>query len=158
MCYCAIVLVGCTKAKEQPAMDASSAAPADTSPAPAAPAAPAPIALADVAGKWTMRVMPETGDSTILTYEMIAGKDSTGWKLHFPKRPPLPMRVTAVAGDSIVVEAGPYESALRKGVQVKTNGVLRLKDGKLVGETTAHYKTTRPDSVVHLRAEGTRAQ
>jgi hypothetical protein len=157
MCCCAVVLVGCTKTKEQPAMEA----PADTSPAAAAPgalAAPAPIALADVAGKWTVRVMPETGDSTLLTYEMVAGADTSGWSLHFPKRPPYPIRVVGVAGDSIVIEAGPYESALRKGVQVKTHGVLRLKDGKLVGETTAHYKTTRPDSVLRLRAEGTRAQ
>ena len=54
--------------------------------------------------------------------------------------------------------AGPYESVLRKGVQVKTTTVFRLQDGKLVGTTVAHYTTKGADSVRNLRAEGTRAQ
>lgn len=127
-----------------------------TAAAPEAPAGPAPIALADVAGKWSVRVMPESGDSTLLTYELVATADPSGWTLNFPKRPPVPARVTA-AGDSIVTEAGPYESVLRKGVQVTTSGVMRLVDGKLVGTTTAHYATSGADSVLNLRFEGTRA-
>ncbi|HET9040075.1 MAG TPA: hypothetical protein VFN40_07890 [Gemmatimonadales bacterium] len=149
LCCCAVVLVGCNKPKEQPAMDTTAAAPE-------APAGPAPIALADVAGKWSVRVMPESGDSTLLTYELVATADPSGWTLNFPKRPPVPARVTA-AGDSIVTEAGPYESVLRKGVQVTTNGVMRLVDGKLVGTTTAHYAASGADSVLSLRFEGTRA-
>lgn len=148
-CCCAIVLVGCTKPKEQPATDAMT----DSAPAPAAPAA---LALADVAGKWAMRTMNESGDSTLLTYELVATADPSGWTFNFPKRPPVPARIAA-AGDSIVMDAGPYESLLRKGVQVTTHGVARLQDGKLVGGTTAHYKTTGPDSVLQLRFEGTRA-
>jgi hypothetical protein len=35
---------------------------------------------------------------------------------------------------------------------------MRLQDGKLVGETVAHYATSGPDSVASLRMEGTRAQ
>ncbi len=151
--FCAVVLAGCTKPKEQPAADAM----ADTTAAPAPPAAPAPIALADVAGKWTLRVMKEGGDSTLLTYELVATADTSGWIAHFPKRKPVPVRVTAVDGDSIVTEAGPFESVLRKGVQVTSRSVNRLQDGKLVGATTAHYKTSGPDSVAHLRFEGTRA-
>jgi hypothetical protein len=149
MCCCAVVLVGCTKSKEQPAMDTM----ADTT---AAPAGPAPIALADVAGKWTMRTMNESGDSTLVTYELVATADPSGWTFNFPKRPPVPAHVAA-AGDSIVIDAGPYESVLRKGVQVTTHGVARLQDGKLMGRTTAHYTTTGPDSVLQLRFEGTRA-
>src|SRR2546427_12915045 len=53
MC-CALVLVACEKPKEQPAADTTAA----MAPAPAPPA-PAPISLADVAGKWTMKTMPE---------------------------------------------------------------------------------------------------
>jgi hypothetical protein len=127
-----------------------------TAAAPEAPAGPAPIALADVAGKWSVRVMPESGDSTLLTYELVATADRSGWTLNFPKRPPVPARVTA-AGDSIVTEAGPYESVLRKGAQVTTSGVMRLVDGKLVGITTAHYATSGADSVRNLRFEGIRA-
>ena len=147
---CAIALVGCSKPKEEPPMESTAAAPE-------APAAPAPIALADIAGKWSVRSMSESGDSTLVTYELVAAGDTSGWSLNFPKRKPVPMRVVAVAGDSIVTEAGPFESALRKGIKVTTNSVLRLQDGKLVGTTIAHYATSGADTVRNLRIEGTRA-
>ena len=148
---CAIALVACNKPKEEPAMESTAAAPET-------PAAPAPIALADVAGKWSVRAMAESGDSTLVSYELVASGDTSGWSLNFPKRKPVPMRVVAVAGDSIVTEAGPFESVLRKGIKVTTNSVLRLQDGKLVGTTTAHYATSGADTVRNLRMEGTRAQ
>lgn len=147
---CVAVLVGCEKPKEQPAADTTMAA----APAPE-PAAPAPISLADVAGKWTMRTMPADADTTLITFELVA--DSTGWVFNFPKRKPVTVKAEA-SGDSIVTEAGPYESVLRKGVQVTTNSVMRLVDGKLVGTTTAHYASKGADSVRSLRVEGTRAQ
>jgi hypothetical protein len=147
---CAIALVGCNKPKEEPPMESTAAAPE-------APAAPAPIALADIAGKWSVRSMTESGDSTLVTYELVAAGDTSGWSLNFPKRKPIPMRVIAVAGDSIVTEAGPFESVLRKGVKVSTNSVMRLQDGKLVGTTIAHYATSGADTVRNLRIEGTRA-
>lgn len=125
--------------------------------APPAPAAPAPIALADIAGKWAARVMPESGDSTLLSLEMVATGDTSGWMFNFSKRKPVPLRIIAVDGDSIVTEAGPFESMLRKGVQVTSRTVNRLQDGKLVGATTARYATSGPDSVAQLRFEGTRA-
>ena len=150
MCCCAVVLVACNKPKDQPATD-------EMADATAAPAAPAPIALADVAGKWAVSVTPESGDSAVLAFEMVATGDTSGWAFNFPKRKPVPLRVLAVDGDSIVTEAGPFESMLRKGVQVTTRTVHRLQDGKLVGATTAHYATSGPDSVAHLRFEGTRA-
>ena len=71
---------------------------------------------------------------------------------------PLGISVVAVAGDSIVTEAGPFESALRKGVQVSVQNVTRLQDGKMVGTTIAHYATKGADSVRNLRFEGTRAR
>jgi len=150
LCCCAIALVGCNKPKEEPAMESTAAAPET-------PAAPAPIALADIAGKWSVRTMTESGDSTLVTYEMVASGDSSGWSLNFPKRKPVPVRVVAVDGDSIVTEAGPFESVLRKGIKVTTRSVNRLQDGKLVGTTTAHYATSGADSVRNLRFEGTRA-
>jgi hypothetical protein len=102
--------------------------------------------------------MPASKDTALVTYEMVATGDTTGWTINFPKRKPIPVRVLAVGGDSIVTEAGPFESVLRKGIQVSTHTVNRLQDRKLVGSTTAHYKTSRPDSVTQLRFEGTRAQ
>jgi hypothetical protein len=151
MCCCAVAVVGCSQSKDQPATDEM----ADTT---AMAAAPAPIALADVAGKWSVSLMPESGDSTVLSYEMVATGDTSGWAFNFPKRKPVPIRVVAVDGDSIATEAGPFESNLRKGVQVTlSRTVSRLQDGKLVGTTTAHYATTGPDSVAHFRFEATRA-
>ena len=147
---CAIALVACNKPKEEPAMESTAAAPEP-------PAAPAPIALADVAGKWSVRTMAESGDSTLVSYELVASGDTSGWSLNFPKRKPVPMRVVAVAGDSIVTEAGPFESVLRKGIKVTTNSVFRLQDGKLAGTTIAHYATSGADTVRNLRVEGTRA-
>ena len=150
LCCCAIALVACSKPKEEPAVESTTAAPET-------PAAPAPIALTDIAGKWSVRTMAETGDSVLVSYELVASSDTSGWSLNFPKRKPVPMRVVAVGGDSIVTEAGPFDSALRKGVKVTTRSVNRLQDGKLVGTTVAHYATKGADSVRNLRFEGTRA-
>ena len=70
---------------------------------------------------------------------------------------PVPVRVVAVGGDSIVTEAGPYESFVRKGVKVTTRIVNRLDGGKLVGTIEARYTTKGGDSVVQRRSEGVRA-
>jgi hypothetical protein len=150
MCCCAVVLIGCAKKEQPPAQDTTAAAPA-------APAAPAAISLTDVAGKWTVVVTNEAGDSTLLTYELTATAEPTGWTITFPNRKPVAVRIIAVNGDSIVTESGPYESVLRKGVQVSTHAVSRLQDGKMVGTTVAHYKTSGPDSVRRIRFQGTRA-
>ena len=145
-----LVVVGCAK-KEKPA-DTVVAAPA---PAPA-PAPPPAITLADVAGTWNV-VTKNQADSTLVTYVLVAKPDTTGWTMTFPKRAPVAMKVLSVAGDSIVLHAGPYPSVLRKGVQVTTHSVLRLQDGKLVGATKATYNVKTADSVLMLKTEGTKA-
>ncbi|MEO6055392.1 MAG: hypothetical protein ABIQ49_00995 [Gemmatimonadales bacterium] len=149
-CCCAVVLVACGKTKDDHGMDKAAGAADSTM---AEPAGPAPIALADLNGKWKMRVTPEGSDSTLLEFTMDAKSD--GWTLNFPKRPPVSTKAVA-DGDSIVADAGPYESALRKGQQVTTHSVYRLQDGKLIGTTVAHYQTKGADSVKMLRSEGTR--
>lgn len=148
LCCCVVVLAGCAKPEQQAAKDSAAAL--------AAGATAAPIALADVAGKWAMKTTREGSDSVLVSYEMIAGADANGWSINFPNRQPLPVRVLAVEGDSIVTEAGPYESVLRKGIQVSTHSVLRLQGGRVVGTTVARY-SAGADSVVYLRTEGTRA-
>ena len=145
---CAAVLVACAGSEKAPA-DSAAAAPA------AAPA-PATLSLADLAGKWTQQVRAENSDSVLVTAEVVGTPDPSGWTITLPGRPAMPIRVTADA-DSIMVATGPYESVLRKGVQVTTSGVLRMQDGKLVGMTTARYAgVTSADSVVRLRTEMTR--
>jgi hypothetical protein len=123
--------------------------------APSAPAASATLSLADVAGKWKMRSTDEGGGNPV-EVEMVATADTSGWTLNGPKRKPIPIRVVAVAGDSIVTESGPYESFIRKGMKVTTRTVTRLQNGKLVGTIDARYATKSGDSVAHRLTEGTR--
>jgi hypothetical protein len=114
------------------------------------------VSLADFAGTWSMQAMTATGDTTLVSYEMVATEDMDGWTVTFPDREPIQARVVAVEGDSIVVELGPYESALRGGIMVSTRTVARLEDGMMVGTFVARYETTEPDSVLRGRQEGTR--
>jgi hypothetical protein len=145
----ALAMVGC-KPAEKPAETTVGEAPAKEE-------VPATVSLADMAGTWKVRSTVEGSENTVVTYDMVVTPDSSGWSITFPKREPIPVRVVAVEGDSVVTEAGPFESALRKGVQVSTRVVSRLQDGKLVGTTVARYQVTGPDTVARLRFEGTRA-
>ena len=143
--YCAAVLVGCGKSDVQPARDTTAAA----------PASPAGMSLADVAGKWRLRTTDEAGGNAV-ECQLTATADTSGWTLTRPDGKTVPMRVVAVGGDSVITEAGPYESALRKGVPVRSRMVLRLQGGKLVGTTEARYTLSGGDSVANRPAEGTR--
>ncbi|MDQ6870467.1 MAG: hypothetical protein M3037_00480 [Gemmatimonadota bacterium] len=154
ICCSAAVLTACAK-KDNAAVDttASSTASTTTTTAPA----PAPVNLADFAGKWDVRSVPATGDTTPTTYVLTATSTTSGWTLKFPGRAAIPAKVT-VAGDSVEIDAGPYPSVRRKGVTVTTNGGLRIQNGGLVGSTTAHYKVKTADSVLVLNSTGTRAK
>ena len=152
VCLCAAVLAACAK-KDNAAVDTAAAI--DT--AAAASTAPTPVNLADVAGKWDMRSVPTTGDTTPTTYVLTATSTTSGWTIKFPGRAAIPARVS-VSGDSIMINAGPYPSVRRKGVQVTTNSVTRLQGGNLVGNSTAHYNVKTADSVLTLTSTGTRAK
>jgi hypothetical protein len=117
----------------------------------------ATVSLSDVAGTWKVRSTDEGGANPIET-ELRATADTSGWTMMGPNRKPIPVRVVAVAGDSFVTEAGPYESFVRKGVQVRTRSVYRFQGDKLVGSTEARYKVGGRDSVSQRRNEGTRVR
>ena len=149
----AVLLIACAKTEDAPPVDTGMAvAPAAV---PEAAPAPAPIDLKTVAGKYAFTGKNEAGDTTLVTYELNATADTTGWTITFPNRAPIAQRIIAVAGDSIVMEAGPYSSQIYKGVQVRTRTVSRLQDGKLVSRTVARY-TGGPDSVRIVIGEGIR--
>src|SRR5437868_9507616 len=95
-------------------------------------AAPGAVNLADVAGKWNMKAVPMSGDTTPTTYVLTATSNTSGWSFTFPGRAPVPVKVN-VGGDSIMFAAGPYSSVRRKGVQVTTYGVARLQSAQLNG-------------------------
>lgn len=146
---CAVVAVACAKS-EQPAAT-------DTAAAVAAPAAPAAMTLDQLAGTWNLNVSAEGSDSTLLKIVVTAAADGNAWTIKYPDRPdPVPARATA-AGDSVVVEAGPYTSPIRKNVETTIHAVWRLQGDSLGGPVTAHYNVKTADSVRVFRAMGTRA-
>ena len=147
---CAAILVGCGKSEVQPPRDT-------TAMAPAAPERPAAISLADFAGKWKLRTTDEAGGNAVES-GLAATPDTSGWTLTRPDGKVVPVRVVAVAGDSLVLEPAPYESALRKGVQVRARMVLRLQGDKLVGTNEARYHLSSGDSVANRPLEGVRAR
>jgi hypothetical protein len=152
-CCTAVLVLSCAKSDDATVTDTAAGTAAATAPTPAA------LNLADLAGKWNMRSVPESGaDTTPTTYVLTATGDTSGWTIAFPnRRAPVPVHVMSVAGDSVVFHAGPFESVRRRGVQVTTESVARLRDGRIVGTTVAHYRTTGADSVLRLRTEGTKA-
>jgi len=116
---------------------------------------PPTFSLADVAGTWNIRAMADTGNAVLAEYQMAGAADPASWTMTLPNRPPMRVKVS-VDADSLMVEAGPYESILRTGVAVVTKGVSRLRDGKLVGTFVAKYATRMVDSVLTGRTEGVR--
>jgi hypothetical protein len=148
---CVALVVACAKTDRDAATD-SAAGVTET-------AAPASISLADVAGRWNVTAKPESGTDTSTTrYILTATAQLTGWTITFPNRPqPVPVRVVAVEGDSIVTEAGPFASVRRQGVQVTTRNVLRREGDRLTGSTRARYASPGADTVLILRTDATRA-
>jgi len=142
---CAAVLVGCAKKEATPAADTTAVV---------APPPPPVLNPADLAGNWHVKTMAANSDSVLVEYDMTATADTTGWVINLPKRKPITPHVM-FSGDSVIVDAGPYESVLRKGVMVTTHGVSRLQGGELVGMTVAHY-SKGADTVVTLRTRGTK--
>ena len=145
---CAVIAAACARS-EQPATD--------TAVGTTAPAAPAAMTLDQLACTWNMNVTNQGGDSTVLTIVVTATADGNGWTIKYPDRPdPVPTRAVA-AGDSVVIDAGPYTSPIRKNVQTTIHGVWRLQGDSLGGPVTAHYSVKTADSVRVFRAMGTRA-
>ncbi|HVQ47676.1 MAG TPA: hypothetical protein VMS62_12675 [Gemmatimonadales bacterium] len=150
---CAALLAGCTKAEDRSVGAASTA---DSMAAPSAGTAEArTISLSDLAGTWKVRNSNPDGSKSVET-EVRATADTSGWTITGPDRKAIPVRVLAVAGDSVVTEAGPYGSFVLKGAQVTTRTVFRLEGDKLVGTTEARYKIGGRDSVAQRVNEGTR--
>ena len=148
---CAIVLVGCSKADTA----ADTAVAVDTS-VPAASVLPTPMSLDQIAGKWNVRTTStDPADTVVTTYVLDAKTDTTGWTMQFPTGAPVVMHVKSMGGDSLVTEAGPFDSRRVKSVKVHTITTWRLRDGKLSGTTIGHYET-KPPTTKNLISEGTR--
>ncbi len=145
-----ILVAACTKADAPPA--------ADTSMPMATETPVAPITVASIAGKWNVNVMGPSSDSVMATNVATFEGDPASWSFQFPGGKAIPIRNLAVSGDSITYEAGPFASAVKKGMQVSNRVAVTLRDGSMFGNVIARYQTTGPDSVLHFRIMGTRAQ
>jgi hypothetical protein len=130
----AVALLACAKS-ETPKTDTTTPA-AAPAPAPAAPT----ISLADVAGTWEGKVMPMDKDTTVATTTTTATATTEGWSMKLSNGETVPLTVGAVAGDSIIVTAANFKSAVKKGAQVTSiHSIYKLQNGKLVSVTHATY-------------------
>jgi hypothetical protein len=154
VCSISLLIAGCAKS-DQAAKDSAAAAAAAPAAAAPAPPPPAPFSLADAAGKWQVRAVPVSGDTTPTNYVITATADTSGWVMTFPSGVKVPLHVM-VSGDSAIVKTGTFPSQRRKNVKVSTEGSLKIQNGKLVGSTTAHYVNAGADSVLQLHIEGTK--
>ena len=129
LCFVALVAHAAVASAQKPA-------------APAAPAAPAPAAglkASDVAGTWDGKTMMGPKDSVVATWVMAVTADGKGWTLTLPNRAPIPARILASGGVSIVTEMGPYESVVRPGQMVTTRSTGHYKGDAATGTLEGHY-------------------
>ncbi|HYK83446.1 MAG TPA: hypothetical protein VEU55_09925 [Gemmatimonadales bacterium] len=93
-----------------------------------------------VAGAWIGKSTIGPNDSVAVIYVLRFGADGKSATLLFPNRAPIPTRIVAVGGDSIVTEAGPYPSILRAGQTVKSlRNILHVKADTMTGTFEATY-------------------
>jgi len=97
------------------------------------------IRLADKAGTWRGTFMIGANDSVVATLVLRATAGRDGWTLTLPDHDPLPTRVVAVGGDSVVTETGPYPSTRRPGQTVTTRITGHYHGARMVGTFVAHY-------------------
>jgi hypothetical protein len=141
--------------------------PAQPKPKPAAQQQPAqqkpapPHAAAStkpaVAGTWAMEntVKTAAGKDTVVTSLLTATADTNGWVTHLAGRDAIPTRVVAMGGDSVVTEAGPFQSVVRPGQTVTTHETLHFKDDAIWGTIEARYSN---GEVVKGAVKGTRSK
>ena len=129
------------------------APPADT--AAVADSLPPGKSLGAIAAIWDVNVMPMDKDSVLTTY-LLNTTDTTGWMFAFPQESPVKMRVTDRKGDTLVAEAGPFESKLRPGLKAHTVSRAAFVGNMMSGTVEARYEGAGADSVRTYRIDGTR--
>jgi hypothetical protein len=129
--------------------------PAEQPPAEPAAEFATPATPSDFTGTWEVVVVSEAGD-TLPGHRLMATPDTAGWTMAFADRPAMPVRVLALAGDSVVTEFGPYESVVRPGVTVLTTVTHRRDADGLRGALVARYSATGPDSILRAYTEARR--
>ena len=106
----------------------------------AAPAKPGGIKLSDVAGTWEGKSMVGSQDSVVVTWVLKATSNRKGWTLKRGNRAPVPVRILAIGGDSVVYEGGPYLSFLKPGQMATTHTVGHYRGETMTGTWEARYR------------------
>ena len=92
------------------------------------------------AGKWNGRVMVGANDSVLIVFALTIAADGKSATMGFFNQDPVPARILAVGGDSMVTEAGPYQSILRPWESVKSlRGIAHFKGDRMWGTFEAVY-------------------
>ena len=121
------------------------------------------IKLADVAGTWSIENAAKNwaGIDTVVNYELVATATREGWVTNFAGRDPIPTRVVAVRGDSVMIAAGPFETT--DYMTVRTRATLHFKGDDVSGTMEARYfypdfgsRPGGPGRVVKGNIKGTR--
>lgn len=89
---------------------------------------------------WHMQTLAGSSDSVVVTSQLFMAPDGKSAMMKLPDRAPVPVRIVASGGDSMVSEAGPYPSVLRPGRTVTLlHIVTRFYDKDMTGTMEAHY-------------------
>jgi hypothetical protein len=91
-------------------------------------------------GTWKAQALLGPKDSVVVAYALTVAEDGKSATIEFPNRDPIPGRVVVLAGDSIVIEAGPYASSLKAGLTVTSfRTVAHVKGDTMTGTFVADY-------------------
>jgi len=93
------------------------------------------------------------GQDTVVSSEVTVSADAKTWMTHLAGRDPIPTRVVAMAGDSVVTESGPFQSVARPGQTVTTHETFHFKGDAAWGAIEARYSN---GDVVKGSVKGTR--
>jgi hypothetical protein len=110
--------------------------------------------LADFAGSWDLRLMPEGAPETVQA-RIVGTGSAMGWTLFLEGRDPIPA-MARIEGDSLISHSDPYESVLRPGTTVEVRSALILRGDEVTGRFVATYQTAEGEEEVTGTIEGRR--
>ena len=90
-------------------------------------------------GRWNGRAMVGANDSVIIVFALTVAADGKSATMGFFNQDPVPARILAMGGDSMVTEAGPYQSVLRPQEATTLRSVAHFKGDKMWGTFEAVY-------------------
>lgn len=128
---CFLIIIGCAPNEDTPTLE---------------PSIEAEEEGASWAGSWTVDALPMEGDSALVTVSIIGNDTPEGWSTTFNHLDgPVLANSVVIAGDSVIIESGPYPSALREGAIVTSlTSVLYVAGDDLIGHYTADYDSGEP--------------